>query len=71
MPDVAPVIGKSAEEVAYELFKVIASNEKKTLRTEVNIGSGSTPASADREWVLSTYAQCLDVVRSAYYEGKS
>jgi hypothetical protein len=70
MSDVAPVIGKSAEEVAYELFKTIASNEGKTLKAAVNLGSPSAPANADREWVLSTYAECLNVVRRAHYAKK-
>ena len=55
----------SPEEVAHKLFRTIASNEGKT------IGHGPQGvATADRKWVLSTYAECLTVVRNAHYAAK-
>ncbi len=50
----------SPEQIAYKLLETIASNEKKSLR-----GVPGTPATADKEWLLSTYAECLRVVRGA------
>jgi hypothetical protein len=49
----------SPEEVAYKLLVTIASNEKKTLSDRT---SGS--ATADRKWLLDTYAECLSTVRT-------
>ncbi len=46
------------EMVAYKLLKTIASNEMKMLES-----SRAGPANADREWLLSTYAECLAVVQ--------
>jgi hypothetical protein len=60
----APVthIGEnSPEEVAYKLFRHIGSSESKSL------GSGTT---ADREWILKTYAMCLETVRSPHQVGE-
>ena len=48
----------SPEQVAYKLLQTIASNESKSL-----VGSMSGGASADRKWLLDTYATCLDAVR--------
>jgi hypothetical protein len=48
----------SPEQVAYKLLETIASNEGKTLR-----GSSVGKASAERKWLLDTYAECLQTVR--------
>lgn len=42
----------SSENVAYRLLLLIAGLEDK------NITSAGQPNSADRQWVLDTYAQC-------------
>ena len=47
------------EQIAYRLLEVIASHEKKVLRAPVG---GST--TADRQWLLDTYSECLIAVRS-------
>jgi hypothetical protein len=54
----------SPEQVAYELLKTIASNEGKTLR-----GSPTANASAERKWLLDTYAECLLAVRAPQERG--
>lgn len=46
----------SAEEVAFKLFGIIASVENREL-----YGHGKRPV--DREYVLRTYAQCLQVAK--------
>jgi hypothetical protein len=48
----------SPEEVAYKLLKIVASNEGKTLQY-----AQGAPATADRSWLLDTYAECLRAVR--------
>lgn len=48
----------SPEEVAYRLMDNIADVEQKVLHG--NPGSGAT--SADRQWILDTYAECLRAV---------
>lgn len=60
MTDTAVVhIGEnSPEEIAYRLLKTIASNEGKSLVS--SMGGGAT---ADRDWLLRTYAECLLAVR--------
>jgi hypothetical protein len=60
MAETAPVVHigeNSPEQIAYKLLETIASNEKKTLHWSV----GST-ATADRKWLLDTYAECLVAV---------
>ena len=60
MVETAPLahIGEnSPEQIAYKLLETIASNEKKTLHWSV--GSNAT---ADRKWLLDTYAECLAAV---------
>ena len=47
----------SPEYVAYLLFQVLADIESKELRR-------GYPNTADRNWVLDTFAECLDVVRN-------
>ena len=68
MADAAKVlIGEnSPEEVAFRLLQTIASNEGKSLRG----GMGGEGAKADRQWLLSTYAECVSVVRTGYYAEK-
>jgi hypothetical protein len=46
----------SPEHVAYRLFRDIAHCEGKYL-------SGSGSPRPDREWVLTTYAECLNAVQ--------
>jgi hypothetical protein len=47
----------SPEYVAYLLFQVLADVENKELRR-------GYPNTAHRNWVLDTFAECLDVVRN-------
>jgi hypothetical protein len=56
----------SCEQIAYKLLITIASNEGKTLHS----GNGG-PATADRKWLLSTYAECLATVRAPHDFAKS
>lgn len=61
MVDVAPIVHigeNSPEQVAYKLLKTIASNEHKSLE-----GSMAGNASADKKWLLDTYAECLHTVK--------
>jgi hypothetical protein len=46
----------SPEHVAYKLFEQIRLAEEKGARN------------SDREYILQTYARCLHIVRTAYYE---
>ena len=48
----------SPEYVAFKLMERIASNEQK--------GLYSTHSEADRQWILSTYAECLQTVKQPY-----
>ncbi len=50
------VLGDSAEAVAYVLLQCVAVSEGKRL----NDGF----VYADRKWILDTYAECLDAIRS-------
>ena len=54
----------TVEEVAYRLFKNIADCERRNLNGVT--GTNSTPA--DRDYILSTYAEALDIVRGAAYK---
>jgi hypothetical protein len=57
----APVVHigeNSPEEVAYKLLKTVAANEGKSL-----LSSTSTRATADKKWLLDTYAECLLAVK--------
>ena len=49
----------SPEGIAYKLLVTIASNEKKML-----VSTGATPATANRKWLLDTYAECILAVRN-------
>jgi hypothetical protein len=48
----------SPEQVAYKLLHIIAANERKTLSS-----SATGVATAERKWLLDTYAECLTAVR--------
>ena len=62
MADSVVHIGEnSPEQVAYKLLEMVASVERKKL-------FGGDPASADRAWILSTYADCIGTVRRAAYD---
>lgn len=50
----------SPEQVAYKLMRDIARAEKKNLEG-VSINS-------DRQWILSTYRECLKIARNPFYE---
>lgn len=47
----------SPEYVAYLLFQILADVESKELHRD-------HPNTASRDWILDTYAECLDVVRN-------
>jgi hypothetical protein len=49
----------SPEHIAYLLLRAIASNEGKELASSPVSGA----ASADKKWILDTYAECLVAVR--------
>jgi len=60
----APVVftgDNSPEQIAYKLLRTIASNEGKTLEKASGVMAA---ASADRKWLLDTYAECLQTVRN-------
>ena len=62
MAEAAPVVHigeNSPEQIAYKLLLLIASKEGKLLE-----GSYSDHATADRKWLLDTYAECLLAVRN-------
>ena len=52
----------SPEYVAHRLLSDIAAVEQKVFHR--NPSSGQT--SADRQWILDTYAECLQAVRKPY-----
>jgi hypothetical protein len=50
----------SPEYVAFRLFREIAHAEDKAI-----LGAGMGPSSkSDRKWILDTYAECLEAVRT-------
>ena len=51
----------SPEEVAYRLMSKIANAEQKVLLSSPR----SEENSADRQWILDTYAECLRAVHGA------
>jgi hypothetical protein len=62
MAEAAPVVHigeNSPEQIAYKLLLIIASKEGKLLE-----GSYSDHATADRKWLLDTYAECLTMVQN-------
>lgn len=54
----------SPEEVAYKLLRTIASSEGKSL------GSNLDKATAERKWLLDTYAECLLTVKQPQMRGE-
>jgi hypothetical protein len=59
----APVVHigeNSPEHVAYRLLMNVAFMEDKLIAYG---GSNSTKPTADRKWLLDTYAECLNTVR--------
>lgn len=50
----------SPEYVAYQLLHIVAEAEKVSLSADENHDM------PDRDWILSTYAQCLLAVRSPH-----
>ncbi len=46
----------SPEQIAYKPLVTIAANEKKSLH--------EVTTTADRKWILDTYAECLSTVRN-------
>ncbi|PLT95023.1 hypothetical protein [Sinorhizobium medicae] len=55
----------SPEEIAYKLMIQIANVEKKFIGAADNVKEGWQRA--DREYLLQTYAQCINTVRTAHY----
>lgn len=53
----------SPEEVAFKLLDLIGAAERKTFR--------GPSLNTDRAWILTTYAECIGVVRSGMYKPKS
>lgn len=51
----------SPEQIAYKLLQAIAMNEGMTL-ANTHVGK----ASADRKWLLDTYAECLKTVKAPW-----
>ena len=63
----APVVHigeNSPEQVAFKLMEVIAAAEKVGLVA----GLPNRSMIADRNWILDTYAECLQTVRDAHHE---
>ena len=52
----------SPEQVAFKLMYLIGMSEQKGLE--------ATRASADRKWILDTYAECLEAVRGERVFGR-
>jgi hypothetical protein len=61
MAQIVPNGGKSPEEIAYRLLENIAFTEGQAL------SAADGGSRANKTWVLSTYAECLGVVRDAFY----
>ena len=61
MSENALVVGESPEGIAFKLLQTIASNEKKTLVPSPGTGGSAT---ADKKWLLDTYAECLLTVKN-------
>jgi hypothetical protein len=66
--DNAPVVHigeNSPEEVAYRLLKHAANAEKVVFGHPSSGARGRGMKPATREWILDTYAECLEAVRRA------
>jgi hypothetical protein len=59
-PAAMSVESNTPEKIALELMQMIAHIEKMALHS----GPSQGWTSADRQWLLSTYAQCIEAVRS-------
>jgi hypothetical protein len=59
MSDKLTVENSAAEKVAYDLFQHIANVEGMAFVRS----AGNGWKSADRKWILDTYAQCISAVR--------
>jgi hypothetical protein len=64
MADLVHAGGWSQEQVAYMLLERVAYVENKPLH-------GTMGTTADRKWVLETYAECLSTVKSPSLKWKS
>jgi hypothetical protein len=51
-------LGKSREEVALALLKMVGEAEEKLYT------NGQTQPGCDREWILQTYQECLKATRT-------
>jgi hypothetical protein len=63
MADAAPVVHNgenSPQQIAYKLLLLIAAKEGRLLDEP----SGGGQATADRKWLLDTYAECLRTVQN-------
>jgi hypothetical protein len=63
MAEAAPVVHigeNSPQQIAYKLLLLIAAKEGKLLDEP----SGGGHATADRKWLLDTYAECLRTVQN-------
>ncbi|MBY2932536.1 hypothetical protein [Rhizobium leguminosarum] len=60
----------SPEQVAFKLFELVAIVEKKsTSGTDANeMKAGWTKA--DKNYILTTYGECVTTVRAGWYEAK-
>ncbi|GES47130.1 hypothetical protein RsS62_63820 [Rhizobium dioscoreae] len=58
----------SPEQVAFKLFEMVASVEKKVTFGGGHLQSGWSPA--DKNYILTTYGECLSTVRNGWYEAK-
>jgi hypothetical protein len=58
--------GHSPEEIAFWLLEVIAKSENKPIRGQMD---GKTTL-ADKNWLLSNYADCIRTVRSGQFVPK-
>jgi hypothetical protein len=57
MADTVRIGDNSQEEVAYRLFRIIATIE----------GKDFTAQTTDKSWVLKTYAECINAVTNPTY----
>lgn len=60
----------SREQIAFKLFEIIARVEKKSITGSEQSELKSGWTKADKNYVLSTYAECIDTVVNRFYEVK-
>ena len=58
----------SPEQVALKLFEMIAAIEKTATFTGNSLEPGWS--TADKNYILTTYGECINTVRSAWYKAK-